>query len=134
MTNVSEKLGDMTFDGLITDVSPEVVIGGATIRKLGTAGKLVRGTVLAISGGSAGDGKLVILGSTAASNETLTPYGILCDDTDVGTSADVAAPVYIGGCFDPGKVTVKSGYTITAADKDKLRTYGIIFKAPMAQI
>ena len=128
MKNLSEKLGDMTFDGLITDVSPEVVIGGATIRKLGTAATIKRGTIMAKS---STDGKLVILGTTAASGETLDPYAVICDDIDVGTSADVAAPVYIGGCFDPNKLTVASGYTITEADKDKLRAYVIIFKAAL---
>ena len=36
------------------------------------------------------------------------------------------------GCFDPEKVTVAEGYTITQADRDKLRTYSIIFKAASA--
>ena len=44
-----------------------------TIRKEATAAATYkRGTVLALSAGTAGDGKLVILGSTATTNETLT--------------------------------------------------------------
>ena len=132
MSNLSKKLGDMTYDGLITGLEPHVNVGGGTIRKLGTAGTLVRGTILAKSSGSAGDGKLVILGTSAASNETLTPDCILCDDVEVGTSADVNAPVYIAGCFDPDKTTVGTGYTVTEDDKDKLRERGIIFKAASA--
>lgn len=83
---------------------------------------------MAKSSGTAGDGKLVVLGTTAVSNETLTPDCILTDDVDVGTTADVATTVYTAGCFDSGKTTVKSGYTLTAADKDTLRKYGIVFK------
>ncbi len=117
------------YDGLINDVKPAPIVEPATIRKLGTAGTLARGTVLAISTGTAGDSKLVILGSTAATNETLTAYGILCDDTEVGTSADVKALVYVAGTFDPAKLTVKSGYTMTLADKMTLRDGGIYLKA-----
>ena len=45
------------------------------------------------------------------------------------STEDVPVDVYVAGCFDPEKVTVASGYTVTQADKDKLRTYSIVFKA-----
>ena len=128
MKNLYSQVGEMEFDGLITDVSPEPVVRAGKIRKLGTAATLVRGTILAKSSGSAGDGKLVVLGNTAATNETLTPDCILCDDVAVGTSDDVVVEVYYAGCFDLAKCTVKSGYTITEDDKDKLRERGILFK------
>ena len=120
-------IGEMNYDGLIADLEPAVTVGGATIRKLGSAATLKRGTILAMSSGSAGDGKLVVLGNTAASNETLTPYGILCEDIDVGTAADVKASVYLSGAFDPDKVIVKASYDITAADIDALRVRNIRF-------
>ena len=132
MANLSQKIGEMNYDGLFTDITPKAEVRGKTIRKLGTAATLKRGTILAMSSGSAGDGKLVVLGNTAATNETLTPDCILCDDIDVGTAADVNAAVYTAGCFDPSKVTVKSGYTVTAADYDALRKYDIVFKAASA--
>ena len=73
MTNLSKKLGEMNFDGLFTDVVPAVQVRGGTIRKQTTSAvTLKRGTILAKSYGTAGDGKLVILGSTAANNENLT--------------------------------------------------------------
>ena len=117
------------YDGLITNIVPPIVTGAATIRKLGTKGTLARGTVLAKSSGSAGDDKLVILGSTAATNETLTAYGILCDDTEVGTSADVNALVYLAGSFDPDRLIVKENYTMTAGDIAALRDGGSYLKA-----
>ena len=83
MTNLSKKLGEMNFDGLFTDVVPAVQVRGGIIRKQTTSAvTLKRGTILAKSYGTAGDGKLVILGSTAANNETLTPDCVLCDDVD----------------------------------------------------
>ncbi len=132
MKNLYSKVGEMEFDGLITDITPEPIVRGGTIRKLGTAGTLKRGTILAKSSGTGGDGKLVILGTTAGSNETLTPDCILCDDIDVGTSTDETAEVYYAGCFDPNKCTVASSYTVTEADKDALRVRGILFKAAAA--
>lgn len=129
MKNLYSKVGEMEFDGLITDINPAPIVRGGVIRKLGTAATLVRGTILAKSSGTAGDGKLVVLGNTAASNETLTADCILCDDVDVGTSDDVTVPVYVAGCFDPDKCTVKTGYTVAEDDKDHLRERGILFKA-----
>lgn len=126
MINLSEKLGDMEYDGLLTGIAPPAIVGGGTIRKLSAETTLVRGTVLAASDT---DGKLVVLGTAADSGETLTPDSILCDDITVGTTDDEPTSVYIAGCFDPDKVTVADGYTMTAADLDALRVRSIIFKA-----
>ena len=133
MTNLSKKLGEMNFDGLFTDVVPAVQVRSGTIRKQTTSAvTLKRGTILAKSYGTAGDGKLVVLGTAAVSNETLTPDCILCDDIEVGTAADEKVAVYTAGCFDIGKVTVSASYTITEGDKDNLRMRGIVFKAAAA--
>lgn len=128
MTNLSKKLGDMNYDGLFTDVVPAVQVSGGTIRKLSAAATLKRGTILAKSSGTAGDGKLVVLGTAAVTNETLTPDCILCDDIDVGASADEKVAVYTAGCFDPDKVTVAASHTISETEKDNLRMRGIVFK------
>lgn len=129
MKNLYSKVGEMEFDGLITDITPEPIVRSGTIRKLAAASTLVRGTILAKS---STDNKLVVLGSAAAGGETLTPDCILCDDIDVGTAADEAVEVYYAGCFDPNKCTVDSGHTLTEADKDALRVRGILFKAAAA--
>ena len=114
MTNLSKKLGEMNFDGLFTDVVPAVQVRGGTIRKQTTSAvTLKRGTILAKS-----YGKLVILGSTAATNETLTPDCVLCDDVTVGTDADEKVAVYTAGCFDPDKVSATASYSITETDKE----------------
>lgn len=123
---LGKKLGEMAYDGLVTNLTPSVQVSGGTICKLGAEATYKRGTLLAKS---TKDGKLYILGTTAASGDTLTPNCILCDAAAVGTVQDVLATVYTAGCFDPEKVTVADGYTLTEADKDKLRERGIVFKA-----
>ena len=114
-----QKLGSMEYDGLITGLNPPTRVDGGTIAKLAAPATLKRGTLL----GKADSGLLSIYDGTG------TPDCILCDDTEVGTAEDVPVDVYVAGCFDPEKVTVGDGYTITQADKDKLRTYSIVFDA-----
>ena len=122
MKELRNKLGSMEYDGLITGLNPPVRVDGGTIAKLEAPAVLKRGTLL----GKADSGLLSIYDGTG------TPDCILCDDTEVGTAEDVPVDVYAAGCFDPEKVTVAEGYTITQADKDKLRAYSIIFKAASA--
>ena len=114
-----QKLGSMEYDGLIAGLNPPTRVDGGTIAKLAAPTTLKRGTLL----GKADSGLLSIYDGTG------TPDCILCDDTEVGTAEDVPVDVYVAGCFDPEKVAVGDGYTITQADKDKLRTYSIVFKA-----
>ncbi len=126
MKELSKKLGEMTYDGLFTDLTPKAQVRGGTIRKGDAEVTLKRGTILAKS---SADNKLVVLGSTAAEGETLTPDCVLCDDITVGVAADEDVAVYTAGCFDPNKVVVASGYTMTEGDMDNLRMRDIVFKA-----
>ena len=114
-----QKLGSMEYDGLITGLNPPTRVDGGTIAKLTAPAVLKRGTLL----GKADSGLLSIYDGTG------TPDCILCDDTEVGAAEDAPVDIYVAGCFDPEKVTVAEGCTITQADKDKLRAYSIIFKA-----
>lgn len=123
---LNETIGSVAYDELINGANPSTDVFHVTLRKLGTAGTIKRGAVLALSTGSAGDGKFVILGTSAASNETLTANCILADDYEVGTSADVTAVAYRLGHFNRNKLIVKAGYTFTAADEEDLRKEGII--------
>lgn len=187
---LNEKIAEVTPDGLFSDVQPAALVRAKTIKRLGEAGTLKRGTILA----KGADGYLVILGTdgtagtwngtgdgstthfsliaggvipsaltevkvggeavttgwiyNAASGElvfssapanaaaiavktvagTFEADCVLCDDTDVGTAAEVKAPVYVSGCFDPDHVIVAEGYTLTEADYDILRMKNILFK------
>ena len=68
------------------------------------------------------DGKAIV--AFYNSTDSGNPDCILCDDTDIGTAADENVAVYTAGCFNISALKVASGYTITQADKDKLRERG----------
>ena len=121
--DLNRKIGEMEYDGLITDLNPPVQVRGGVIAKLSAKTTYARGTILAKSND---DDKLYILGTD---DDELVPDCILCDPTEIGTAEDITAAVYTAGCFDPKKVTVATGYTITEADKDKLRERNIVFFA-----
>ena len=131
--DLHEKLGTVTPENLFAKLDPPALKEAGVIRKLGTAGTLKRGTLLAKSGGSAGDGKLVIFGSTPATNETLTADCVLAEDIDVGTANDENALVYIQGNFDEDALIIKSGATIGDSDKDDLRLRNIILGASQTE-
>ena len=116
---LDENLGSVGYDGLIVANEPVADVFTVTIRKEATAAATYkRGTVLALSAGTAGDGKLVILGSTATTNETLTANCIL--------TADVTVLAYRTGHFARNKLAVASGYTLKATDEEELRKAGIL--------
>lgn len=123
---LDENLGSVGYDGLIVANEPVADVLTVTIRKEATAAATYkRGTVLALSAGTAGDG-LVILGSTATTNETLTANCILAEDVEVGTTADVTVLAYRTGHFARNKLAVASGYTLKATDEEELRKAGIL--------
>lgn len=119
MKELRQKLGSMEYDGLITGLNPPTHVDGGTIARLEAPAVLKRGTLL----GKSDTGLLSVYDGTG------TPDCILCDDTEVGIDEDVPVDVYAAGCFDPEKVTAADGYAVTRADRDKLRTYSIVFKA-----
>jgi len=129
MKELNRKIGDMEYDGLITDLNPPVEVRGRVIAKQSSEKTFLRGTIFARS---KADSKLYILGSTPDTGDTLTPDCILCDDSEIGTVNDLDTPVYTAGCFHPGKVTVADGYTISDADLDELRKRNIVFRMPHA--
>lgn len=127
--DLHEKIGSVTPENLFAGLDPRALTKAGVLRKLGTAATLVRGTLLCKSSGSAGDGKLVIFGTTAATNETLTADCVLAEDVAVGTSADENALVFITGNFNEDELTLASGASLTEADRDALRVRGILLGA-----
>lgn len=123
---LDENLGSVGYDGLIVANEPVADVFTVTIRKEAAAATYKRGTVLALPAGTADDGKLVILGSTATTNETLTANCILAEDVEVGTTADVTVLAYRTGHFARNKLAVASGYTLKATDEEELRKAGIL--------
>ncbi len=118
MEENKNKIGEMTYDGLISDVTPSVIIGAGIITGSEADVELKRGALLS----KGEDGKLSLMKDGGNAD------CILCDDITVKAGAEVTVPVYISGCFDLNKITVADGYTMKNADKDTLRTKGIVFK------
>ena len=131
--DLHEKLGAVTPENLIAQLDPSALKKAGLIRKLGTAGTLKRGTLLAKSSGSAGDGKLVIFGTTAATNETLTADCILAEDIEVGTANDENALVFIQGNFNEDALILATGASLTEDDRDALRVRNIILGASQTE-
>ena len=122
---LNETLGTMEYDGLIYDGRHPADVKTVKIRA--GQGELVRGTVLALSGGTGGDGAMVILGTEAGEDETLTPNCILAEPVDTGNqSGDALIGIaYRSGHFSRNKLVVKENYTFNAADEEELRKGGI---------
>lgn len=122
---LDENIGTVDYDGLIVTNEPVADVFTVTIRKEASEkATFKRGTVLALSSGD--DGKMVALGTTAGPNETLTANAILCDDTEIGTDADVEATAYRTGHFARNKLIFSGEYTLEPADEEALRAAGIL--------
>lgn len=126
-----EAMGEMKYANIWNSADVPIITGLRTIRKLSAAATYKAGTALALSGGTAGDGKLVILGTAAESNETLTANCILAEDVEIGTDADVQALVFLSGHANANKLTVASSHNITAAEIEAFRAAGIYLENAM---
>ena len=123
---LDENLGAVGYDGLINQCFPTGDVFAVSLRA--GQGNLTRGTVLALSSGTAGKGDMVLLGTEAVADETLAANCILADDTDTGTAAGDAVNgiAYRTGHFNRNTLIVKEGYTMTKADEEELRKGGIL--------
>lgn len=127
MGNLYERNSIDPHDGLIAAPFPPADVFHITIRRVeGAAVTYERGTLLDLSTGSNGDGNYVIHGTSAGASETLTANAILAEAVEIGTTAEVTALAYRTGHFVEDKLIVKSGGSITAADKEALRDVGIL--------
>lgn len=132
MSKAYERIEASKHDGLIVDINPPADVMAVKIRKeTSAAATLKRGTVLALSTGTAGDGEYVILGTAAASDEVLTANCILAEDVEVGTAAAATALAYRTGHFAKDKLIVASSASFGAADKEALRDVGILVSDAM---
>lgn len=126
--NLVRKVGERGQDNLIAGLFPRAFTMG--IKIAAGEGELRRGTLLAANADGAyimyGKGTAVSEGETPQPSPTV-PSAILVEDVDASGSAAVTAVAYRSGNFNPAEVIVSEGYTLTAADKDALRKYDIIF-------
>ena len=132
MSKAYERIETPQYEGLVVDINTPTDVMAVKIRKeTSKAAVLKRGTVLALSAGTAGDGEFVILGTDAKENETLTANCILAEDVEVGTAASAVALAYRTGHFAKDKLIVASGKSFTDKDKEALRDVGILISDAM---
>ncbi len=130
---LDETIGAVGFDNLINGQYPPAEVFTVKIRKEATEAKTYkRGTVLALSAGTAGDGLRVILGTAAKSDETLTANCVLADDVEVGTASDAVATAYRTGHFNENSLITDNSHAISETDKEALRSAGILLSDAVA--
>lgn len=119
--NLVNKVGECGQDNLIARLFPKALT--TAVKIAAGAGALKRGTILSAKD----DGTYEVMKSGG------TPAYILVTDVDASGAEPVAAAVYRSGNFNPNAVIVADGYALTAADKDTLRKYDIVFTNMMEE-
>ena len=129
---LDENLGSVGFDNLIAGMYPPAEV--FYVELAAGQGLLERGTLLALDNGvrkkigEATTGKAdavlaeaVYTGEPVASASSGEPEG-----KEAGTAATVAGIAYRTGHFNTNRLITAEGYEITAADKETLRSVGIL--------
>lgn len=115
MSRLDETIGSVAFDNLINGLFPPAEV--FSVQLAASQGVLERGSLLA----SADGGMVLISAST-----TGKANAVLAETVDTGTGDAVVAVAYRTGHFNANGLKVANGYEITAADKEALRTVGIL--------
>ncbi|WP_455619633.1 head decoration protein [Eisenbergiella sp.] len=116
---LDENLGGVGFDNLIADMFPPTDV--YNVKLAAGQGVLKRGTLLALKDDSTM--AMIDAATTGKANAVLT------DPVDTGetTGGEAAAGIaYRTGHFNTNRLIVAEGYEITAADKEALRSAGIL--------
>lgn len=113
--NLVKKVGERGQDHLIARLFPRAFTVGVKIAA--GSGELARGTVLSRKT----DGTCEVMAAGGS------PAYILSDPVDASGTEAVTAAAYRSGNFNPHAVIVGEGYELTAADRDALRKYNILF-------
>ena len=118
MSRLDENLGGVGFDNLIADSYPPADVFSVQL----TAGQgiLERGTLLARKD----DGTMEMIGTETTGKAN----AVLSDPVDTGDAEGETVPgiAYRTGHFNTNRLIVAEGYEITAADREALRTAGIL--------
>lgn len=114
---LDETLGYVGPDNLIADMYPPADIFTVNVKT--GQGTLKRGSLLALADSGM---ELIATATTGKAN------AVLAEPVDTGetTGNTVPAIAYRTGHFNANVLIVAEGYTITAADKEALRTAGIL--------
>ncbi len=116
---LDENLGGVGFDNLIADMYPPTDV--FSVQLAAGQGILERGTLLARKD----DGTMEMIGTETTGKAN----AVLSDPVDTGDSAEgetVPGIAYRTGHFNTNRLIAAEGYEITAADREALRTAGIL--------
>ena len=118
MSRLDENLGGVGFDNLIADSYPPADV--FSVQLAAGQGILERGTLLARKD----DGTMEMIGTETTSKAN----AVLSDPVDTGDAEGETVPgiAYRTGHFNTNRLIVAEGYEITAADREALRTAGIL--------
>ena len=118
MSRLDENLGGVGFDNLIADSYPPTDV--FSVQLVAGQGILERGTLLARKD----DGTMEMIGTETTGKAN----AVLSDPVDTGDTEGEAVPgiAYRTGHFNTNRLIVAEGYEITAADREALRTAGIL--------
>ena len=118
MSRLDENLGGVGFDNLIADSYPPADV--FTVQLAAGQGILERGTLLARKD----DGTMEMIGTETTGKAN----AVLSDPVDTGDTEGETVPgiAYRTGHFNTNRLIVAEGYEITAADREALRTAGIL--------
>lgn len=135
MSRLDENLGGVGFDNLIADSYPPTDV--FSVQLVAGQGILERGTLLALK--TDGTMEMIATSTTGKANAVLAEpvdTGAPAVDTqedgdnkEQTTPADpetVPGIAYRTGHFNTNRLIVAEGYEITAADREALRTAGIL--------
>ena len=103
MATLSRKVGEMAFDGLVTDVKPKVIVNGGTIAHGVAEAEYVRGTLFE----KGADGKLYLFGTN--------PGGVVTEEFNGDGSEKTFT---LAATVKPVQVSAKVGDTDTAVTYD----------------
>lgn len=118
---MDKDVNTMTYDNLIYDLTPSPEV--FSVELAAGSGILERGTLLDVS---TKDSNYVIHGTTVETGDTLTANCVLAEPVTLSATAEVIGQAYRTGHFAQNVLKVKSGSTITEADKENLRDVGIL--------
>lgn len=118
MSRLDENLGGVGFDNLIADSYPPADV--FTVQLAAGQRILERGTLLARKD----DGTMEMIGTETTGKAN----AVLSDPVDTGDAEGetVRGIAYRTGHFNTNRLIVAEGYEITAADREALRTAGIL--------
>lgn len=120
-TRLDSTIGTVEYDNLIYDLYPPAEV--FSVELAAGTGTLERGSLLDLS---SKDSNYVIHGTTAGTGDTLTANCVLAEDVTLDSANEVIGQAYRTGHFAQNMLKIKSGSTITEADKENLRDVGIL--------